>query len=139
VSKQSCREIVLVVDDDPDLRSLISTIGEMCGVPIIEAPDCSTALNVLEREGLNLKLILLDYFMPGMPPAQCASAIIARAGSAIPVVLITAAFDPAALAAELKLARWISKPFEISELTDLLTQSPVSNVRSQTRRDPWAM
>jgi CheY-like chemotaxis protein len=130
MSKRGSRDSVLIIDDDPDLRTLIGTLGEMCRVPVIEAPDCVTALNVLANEASKLKLILLDYFMPGMTPAQCADAIVAKAGATIPVVLLTAAFDPAARAAELKLTRWISKPFEVSELIDLMTQAPAFTRRS---------
>jgi CheY-like chemotaxis protein len=83
----------------------------------------------LDEEHQRIKLILLDYFMPGMAPAQCADAIVAEAASKIPVVLLTAAFDPAARAAELKLHRWVSKPFEVSEVIDLVTQTPALSRR----------
>ena len=129
MSKKSHPDTVLVIDDDPDLRTLISTIGEMCGVRVIEAPDCDNALKLLDSERHRVKLILLDYFMPGMAPAECASAIVSEAASTIPVVLLTAAFDPAARAAELNLSHWISKPFEVSEVIDLVTQTPVFSRR----------
>lgn len=118
------RDAVLIIDDDPDLRSLVDTVGQMCGVSVLGAPDCSAGLKILETEHIRIKLILLDYLMPGMEPIKCAGAICAVAGNEIPVVLMTAAVDPSKRAAELKICRWLAKPFEISSLTDLLIAAP---------------
>jgi CheY-like chemotaxis protein len=114
---------VLVIDDDPDYRSLIETVAACCQLRVVEASDCNHGLKALEVERHRIKMVLLDYFMPGMEPVKCAAAIVAKAGRSIPVVLVTAAVDPAARATELKLTRWISKPFDISTLTSLLTDS----------------
>jgi CheY-like chemotaxis protein len=115
------RDAVLVIDDDADCRQLIETLGEICGVPVLQAPDCKAGLKVIECEGSRIKIILLDYLMPGMEPAKCAASIIAAAGRAIQIVLITAAADAASRAAELKVSRWLSKPFEMTSLQSLLT------------------
>ena len=117
------RDSVLVVDDDPYLRELVATIGRTCGVHVLEAADCASALRVLEQDGRKIKLVLLDYYLPGMQPAQCVSAIVAKAGPSTPVVLMTAAVDAASRAAELKIGRWISKPFDVSILTGVLTEN----------------
>jgi CheY-like chemotaxis protein len=123
MSGRRSRDSVLIIDDDPDLRTLIETIGQVCGVSVLQASDCSEGLHILEREHRRIRMVLLDYFMPGMEPGECACAIIAKAGSSIPVVLLTAAVDPAARAAELNINYWISKPFEASTLTDLLVEN----------------
>jgi CheY-like chemotaxis protein len=111
----------LVIDDDADCRELIETLGAIWGVPVIQAPNCKAGLKVLERERSRIKVILLDYFMPGMEAAECAASIIATAGSGIPIVLMTAAADVALRAAELKVNRWLSKPFEMTSLQAVLT------------------
>ena len=116
------RDTVLVIDDDPYLRELIHTIGLTCGVPVLQAGDCTEGLKVLDRETRRIKMVLLDYYLPGMQPTQCASAILEKAGRSISVVLLTAAANPAGRAAELKIPRWLSKPFEMSALRDLLTE-----------------
>jgi len=123
MSGRRLRDCVLIIDDDPDLRTLIETIGQVCGVLVLQASDCIEGLHMLEREHRRIKMVLLDYFMPGMEPAECARAIVAKAGTSIPVVLLTAAVDPADRAAELKINYWISKPFEASTLTDLLAEN----------------
>jgi len=125
------RDSVLVIDDDPYLCELVETIGQTCGVPVLRANDCSSGLKILESESRRIKMILLDYFMPGMQPLDCAGAIIERAGSTIPVVLLTAAVDPSARAAELKISRWVSKPFDASTLINLLTESSALSKKSR--------
>jgi CheY-like chemotaxis protein len=109
----------LVVDDDPDCRAMIALMGTIWGTPVLEAGNCAEALAVLEHERERVRLILLDYFMPGMQPAECAAALSAKAGPSIPIVLITAAVDPALRAAELNLTQWVSKPFDIFAIQSL--------------------
>jgi CheY-like chemotaxis protein len=123
MSRTDRRNSVLVIDDDADFRGLVSMIGELHGVPVIEAPDCSSGLSLLAQEHSRIKLVVLDYFMPGMDPGACSAAIIAEAGPAVPVVLITAAADPGARARELQLTQWFAKPIELSIITDLLIQN----------------
>src|SRR5689334_14662263 len=95
---------------------MIVFMGQMWGITVLEADDCAQGLQILDREKNRIRLILLDYFMPGMEPTQCAAALIARAGPSIPIILATAAVDPAVRAAELKLSQWVSKPFDMSIL-----------------------
>ena len=125
MSSQTRRDVVIVIDDDPDLRSLVVMLGRACDVPVLEAENCSRGLELLEQEHSNVKLVLLDYFMPGTEPSQCVARIVAKAGPSIPVVLLTAAVDAAERAAGVKIDRWISKPFETATLMALLRQSAV--------------
>ena len=90
MSKTEGPDSVLVIDDDADFRGLVSMIGELHGVPVLEAADCSSGLSLLAQEHSRIKMVVLDYFMPGMDPAVCGAAIVAGAGPAVPVVLITA-------------------------------------------------
>jgi CheY-like chemotaxis protein len=118
------RNGVLVIDDDPDFRALVRMVLEVQGLAVFEAENCSAGIEILGRERNLLKLVLLDYFMPGISPAQCASHICALAGTEIDVVLMTAAVDPAHRAAELGLSRWLAKPFDIDELNQLASSEP---------------
>ena len=120
MKKSSIRDSLLVIDDNLDLRNLIEAIAETSGVRVLQAGDCHAGLKIVEREHARLKLILLDYLIPGMDPKKCAEAVVAKAGSDIPVVLITAACDAPARAAELKLNRWLAKPFDLESITELL-------------------
>jgi CheY-like chemotaxis protein len=112
-----------VIDDDPSCRELIGIMGQLWGVPVLEAANCAAALRILEREKQTIRMILLDYLMPGMEPVKCAAALATMAGPSIPIVLITAAVDPAIRAAELKLSQWVSKPFDMSVLENLFKKA----------------
>jgi DNA-binding response OmpR family regulator len=111
----------LVIDDDPNCREMIQTLGLVWGVPVLQASNCKEGLKVIRCERSRIKLILLDYFMPGMEPAKCVASIIAAAGSSTQIVLMTAAADPAMRVAQLKVHQFLSKPFEMSSLQALLT------------------
>jgi CheY-like chemotaxis protein len=113
------RDAVLVIDDDPDFREVVRMLLEDKGVAVFEAPDGAAGLAVLARERARVRLVLLDYWMPGMKPAECAHALSECAGPEVQVVLVTAAADPGERAAELGLARYLSKPFEGEQLERL--------------------
>jgi DNA-binding response OmpR family regulator len=121
MSEKVLRNAVLVIDDDADFRGLVETFAELWNVPVLQAGDCNSGLRILDREHQRIKMILLDYFIPGMEPVKCAKAILTKAGSSISVVLVTAAVDAGARAGELKITRWMTKPFDSSVLRRLLT------------------
>jgi CheY-like chemotaxis protein len=115
------RNAVLVIDDDADFRGLVETFAQLWNVPVLQAGDCNSGLRILDREHPRIKMILLDYFIPGMEPVKCAKAVLTKAGPSISVVLVTAAVDAGARAEELKINRWMTKPFDSSVLHSLLT------------------
>jgi CheY-like chemotaxis protein len=113
---------VLIVDDDPDCRDLVRLIVESTGARAFEAATCREAITVLARERSQVRLVLLDYFMPGMEPPACARTLSELAGTTN-VVLCTAALDPAGRAAELGLTRWLAKPFTVPQLERLVHEA----------------
>ncbi len=113
------RDGVLVVDDDPDFRELVHAILEPMGVAVFDAPDCCAGIVVLQRERERLRVVLLDYLMPGMSPAECALEMRKQEGAEVSIVLVTAAMHPGSRAAELGLTHWLSKPFDIHQLVRL--------------------
>lgn len=85
---QSSRPVVLVVDDDPDLRMLANMqLGE--GFDVIQAADGEECVaRALDSQP---DVILLDMMMPGMDGAATIVALLADAETAhIPVVFLTA-------------------------------------------------
>jgi CheY-like chemotaxis protein len=126
MSEKVSRDSVLVIDDNPDFCELVVTIGQLYGVPVLTAPDCRKGLKLLTEEKARIKMILLDYLMPGMEPYPCVRALTAKAGPSVPVILVTAVTDPSIRAAELQLDRWLSKPVDPSNLIRLMSEaSPV--------------
>jgi CheY-like chemotaxis protein len=118
------RDRVLIIDDDPDLCELIGLLLSDWKLTCVEANNCLEALPLLERERGRLHTVLLDYFMPGLAPCACVEAIRTRLDPGVPVVLVSAAVDIAQRAAELGLTRFLSKPFDVTQLHHELMGSP---------------
>ena len=53
---------ILVIDDDPLMRDLITDWLEGAGYPVLKATDCSAACTALERHPA---LVVSDMWMPG--------------------------------------------------------------------------
>jgi CheY-like chemotaxis protein len=117
------RGAVLVADDDTDFRELVRLVAQSMGIQVFEAGTCQEAIAVLTRERSRIRLVLLDYFMPGMEPAACARALLEVALPDTSVVLCTASVHPAGRAAELGLAGSLSKPFSIADLECVLREA----------------
>jgi carbon storage regulator CsrA len=65
---------VLLVEDNPNERQLLSTILEMGGVEVVTAPDGQAALNYLEQNELP-DVVLIDMQMPQLNGPQTISII----------------------------------------------------------------
>ena len=83
---------VLVVEDDMELRGLFRRVLEKNGYEALEAADGQEALDVLDRQYIDL--IISDIMMPVMDGYELVRSL-RDAGIAIPVLMITAkdAFD----------------------------------------------
>ena len=104
---------ILIVDDDPDLREFLRLMLTSMGFEVICAANGQEALDVLE--GRNPDLILLDMKMPVMNGWEFCRAVDGR-DACPPIVVLTAAPDPAARAAEAHADGWLGKPFEYEDL-----------------------
>ena len=64
------RSIILVADDDPDLRDILRSILEPAGFQVVEASDGAAALEAIRRH--HPDLLILDFNMPRMTgPEVC--------------------------------------------------------------------
>ena len=104
---------ILVVDDDPDLREFLRLMLTSMGFEVTSAANGHEALDVIK--GHNPDLILLDMKMPVMNGWEFCHALEGR-GARPPIVVLTAAPDPAARAAEAQADGWLGKPFEYADL-----------------------
>ncbi|GCE20327.1 response regulator [Dictyobacter kobayashii] len=117
--------VVLVVDDNPAIRDMVSWALELDGYEPAEAADGQEALDWMynaAREGRYPAVILLDLAMPGMD----GTTFLARLkeyrelhAATFPrptVVLITA--NPGADSASMGVEQVIIKPFHVRDLLD---------------------
>ena len=104
---------ILVVDDDPDLREFLRLMLTSMGFEVSSAANGQEALDIMEDRDPDL--ILLDMKMPVMNGWELCRSLEGR-GARPPIVVLTAAPDPAARAAEVHAEGWLGKPFEYAAL-----------------------
>jgi len=78
--------VVLVVDDDANVREVLRRYLTRAGHQVVEAEDGASGLNLLRRRRPDL--VILDLMMPGMDGLDVCSAI--RRESDVPIILLTA-------------------------------------------------
>jgi PAS domain S-box-containing protein len=108
------RQRILLVDDDTDVREVTAAILAERGYEVIEAGSGGSALEVLDREGAGVDLMLMDYAMPGMNGSEVARQAHSKRPS-LPVLFITGYADFAAFK-EVGDERIVSKPFSEEDL-----------------------
>jgi DNA-binding NtrC family response regulator len=112
---------VLVVDDEPDLRELLTEFFRRRGFDVACAADGRAAIAELERAPSRFGLVLTDLNMPGADGL----AVLAHARQVNPsaaVVIITgyASLDSAIKAVRLGAYDYLTKPFAMAQLEVLL-------------------
>jgi len=109
--------LVLVVDDDTDLRQLTASLLSCNGYGVIQAPDGHAAIERLAQDTPDL--IVLDLNMPIMDGWQFRAEQLRLPNgrlAAIPVLLVTGADSAGDDAATLKAVGLIKKPFDPENL-----------------------
>ena len=113
---------VLVIDDDAMIRSYVAEILADEGYRAEQAQNGREALDLLDRRAREGRpppdLILLDMRMPIMDGWAFAEAYRARPGRHAPIVVITAAHDASARAAQVRADGVLAKPFDLDQLLD---------------------
>jgi excisionase family DNA binding protein len=110
---------VLIVDDDPTMRTFVRASLESEGFDVQEAASAHEGLALLEDESLDL--ILLDVMMPGMDGWEMLQRIQERYG-AMPVIMFSGKVDAAGEAAERGASDFISKPSDPQQLVERAKQ-----------------
>lgn len=109
---------ILVVDDDPDVRTMTVAMLEDLGHRVSSAGSGQEALDLLRYEAPDL--LLVDFVMPEMNGAELARAVRAR-GIVAPIVFATGFAESAAIEAALGEAPLVlRKPFDLVSLSRLI-------------------
>jgi two-component system, cell cycle sensor histidine kinase and response regulator CckA len=56
--------MLLVVDDDPGVRELLTSLLQRCGFTVLTAGDGQTALEIFRRSADQIRMVLLDFGLP---------------------------------------------------------------------------
>ncbi len=108
-------DFILLVDDEPDLRGVLSDFLEEEGYTVVQAENGAKALEFL-HSNLAPRLILLDFMMPKMDGKQfCLERNKDPNLSTIPVILLTAAKVSRDVLNSMNVQANVSKPPDIDE------------------------
>lgn len=80
--------LILVADDDTDIRTLLRILLEKEGYRVAEAADGREAIAAAETYAGELSLVILDILMPGMGGIEAAGRL--RAITEAPILFLTA-------------------------------------------------
>lgn len=105
--------VVLVVEDDPPVRGLLSDVLEGEGYEVVAVHDGSTALQVIAS--LQVDLITLDLDLPGLSGSDLLDVLRRRKVKVPPVIVVTST-KPVQRRVQQMAQRVINKPFDVDEL-----------------------
>ncbi|HAM28195.1 MAG TPA: response regulator [Microbacteriaceae bacterium] len=114
---------VVIADDDPDIRALVSIAVRKAGLDLVEAAEDGTAA-LLALQTHRPDLAVLDVSMPGMTGLEvCRLARTDATLDGIHLILLTAAVDDQSRAAGLEAGAddFFVKPFSPKELAAALS------------------
>ena len=110
---------ILVVDDDPDSRTMLAIALEFEGHTVTTAESGLQALRVAQQH--RPSLILLDLMMPVMDGEEFRrQQLKIRSIRKIPIVVVSARHDASQIAGKLKAVGCIGKPVDFDALSVLI-------------------
>jgi DNA-binding response OmpR family regulator len=131
---------ILVVDDEPVLRRLMSAALTGSGYYVDNAEDGAIAWRALQAKPYDL--LITDHMMPKITGVELVKSL-RSARMALPVVMVAGVL-PAHELSSLNLAATLSKPFIVAELLDTVdsvlrpTMAPWERTRPHWRNQPSA-
>jgi DNA-binding response OmpR family regulator len=110
---------ILIVEDDEDLREVLTHILESEGLTTLSARNGQEALDILHTQGVSPGLILLDLMMPIMNGWEFREKVDTDTSiSDVPVVVMSARSRDDSLNS----AAWLEKPLRVDELLNTVQQ-----------------
>jgi CheY-like chemotaxis protein len=104
---------ILVVDDDPDIRSVVEAILSGEGYRVTTAANGRLAWEAISQQQPNV--VLLDLQMPVMTGWELLD-LLREQGMQVPIVVMTAGYRAKAEAERHGAAGHLAKPFDLDEL-----------------------
>jgi two-component system CheB/CheR fusion protein len=114
--------LVLIVEDDPEVRELLELFLKEEGHRTMTAHDGGAALALAEKGGMQPDIILADYNLPGgMDGLQVGARLRERLRRALPVIILTGDISTGTLRAIAGAdCVQLNKPVKLAELTGVL-------------------
>jgi CheY-like chemotaxis protein len=111
---------VLVVEDEPIVRSVAQAFLSRSGYTVLTAPDGASALSVLREHPVDIGLILLDMTMPGMTTSEIVHGIRAL-DPTVPILLNSGYTSNGAVKQMLEedsVQGFLGKPYDLHQLME---------------------
>ena len=115
-------KVVLVVDDESGVRTLVTRILSAAGYEVLEAASGDQALEVVAEQGGRIHALVTDVVMPGMDGRELADELSTRCPG-LSVLLMSGYPDPFVAHADVLEGRcrgYIQKPFYRDQLLEKL-------------------
>ena len=112
------RRRILAVDDDDGLLDMLVLLLDQSHLELRTAHDGQAGLELAAK--WDPDLIILDLAMPGIDGATFLERYRRTATSPAPVVLLTGALDGLTRATELGVAMFLTKPFDLGVLVEIV-------------------
>jgi YesN/AraC family two-component response regulator len=111
---------VLVVEDERNIRLLMTTIMHQIGHEVMEAADGQSALNILKQHLPDV--VLTDLRMPQMTGVQLIAEVKERFPH-LPIVVVSAFSDQIEKALQKGAENFLVKPFAKRQLVDVVNKT----------------
>jgi len=109
---------ILVVDDNIDLRIMVSKMLSRLGYEVSSADNAENGLGVLFKNKFDL--VLSDYEMPGMDGIAFACSVKKSSPRTLVVIMTGAGKDTVYSRKSTAVDEVISKPFTLSEIDEMI-------------------
>ncbi len=113
---------ILVVDDEPGMRQVISKILVPLGHEIIGTDEGARAINIMKEQGPDA--VLLDIRLADMDSPEIIASL-KKIKSNVPIIILSGFGDVEAAIELVKLGAfdYISKPFKVNDFTSLINKA----------------
>lgn len=112
------RDIVMFVDDEPEVRSIARITLEQQGYRLIEAEDGVQALNLFQQRKSEISLVITDVLMPNLDGLGLATRLHKLAPD-LPILLLSGhVLEEDLWAPGNARLRYLMKPYRLTDLQD---------------------
>lgn len=112
------RDLIMFVDDEPEVRSIARITLEQQGYRMIEAEDGANALDVFNKHKDEISLVITDVLMPNLDGLGLAARL-HKAVPDLPVLLLSGhVLEEDLWAPGNARLRYLMKPYRLTDLVD---------------------
>ncbi|MGB9638068.1 MAG: response regulator [bacterium] len=114
---------ILVLDDEPNITNLVSSILELEGYESLKANSVKEALEILDKNWKDIKIMICDYKMPEMDGLEFIKQVRQNPlYNNIDILMLTAidTYETIKQSALLGVKDYIIKPFEPQEIIEAI-------------------